>query len=312
MIDFFDESSVGSYTLESAYHVSILLYDYLKTNRMINFENDAQLYDQLLFKCLLCSLVDKSGADVMSVKCVLEELAQLISGKQTDELSAESLQFLGNLFARDIFKAEQILRLVFKHNPSSEHLFLKPHLAAVGHSLETLGAPDSIEKLCSILNLLSIYAFKTDQESSEPKIQIQLENCKYESIALIQRCFQQVCVRFNELWSGDLTKLDENYRLVYASFLHESLSESKIDLLNLFCKISYQVERLQTVASTLNDETFPMLAIIKKYAGIQKKDTYLWHRLFMYCFSENKLILKCLIVSPLNSIMERKKRSFFF
>ena len=265
---------------------------------MISFPNEEQYYDKLLFKFILCSIFDVN-AEFVSIKNLIEEVSAYISSSQaeaTSDLSTESFGFLKNLFIQNIFKTEHMLRLIFKYNSSSEHVFLKVHLAAISACLEKLDRNDSVENLCNLLNLLSIYEFKTDKETNEQQ-KIQSENFKYESIALIQRSFKHICIRFNELWSDDINKLEDNYWLVYLSFLHDSADQDKVDLLNLFCKINYQVERLQTIASMSNDESCPMLAIIKKYAGSQKKDTFLWHRLFLYCFSENKLILKSLIVS---------------
>jgi len=265
----------------------------LKSNQFISFKNEEQYFDKLLFKFILCSIFN-AESDFLLMKNFIEEVSGYMSSNQTTDLSTESFDFIKNLFIENIFKIEHILRLIFKYNSNSEHVFLKVHLAAISTSLEILDQNNSVEQLCNILNLLAIYEFKTDHEKNE-QLRIQLENCKYESIALIQRYFKHICVRFNELWSDDLNKLEDNYWLVYSSFLHHSFNQDKVDLLNLFCKINYQVER----ASTSYDETCPILAIIKKYAGFQNKNVYLWHRLFLYSFSENKLILQCLIVSSI-------------
>lgn len=263
-------------TIQSPYHLSILLYDFCNQNI------DEQFYDKILFKFIIYSIT--TSEDNNSVKLFIEELSNF---SQLNQLTTETCDYLKNLFLIKPFKCDHLLRIIFKYNPSSEHTFLKVHLTSVNSCLESLNSMSSIELLCNLLTILSIYEFKP--------INIELENSKHESLALIQRCFKDLCIKFNTLWSDDLVKQEDNYRLIYSCFMDHT--ETKIDLLDLFCTINYQVERMQTITSTFNDETLPILSIIKKYSGTPKKESYLWQRLFLYCYIEKKLILKSLIVS---------------
>ena len=141
-------------------------------------------------------------------------------------------------------------------------------------------------------------------------MQSRVENIRYESVALLQRCFREICFKFNGIWPGSFEELEENFRLVYACFLFDSgesingetsstSSENvaNVDLLELFTKIHYEVDRQVTISSTYNDDALPILSLIKQYASCANKDLHLWRRFFLYCYIENKVLLKSIIVS---------------
>ena len=107
--------------------------------------------------------------------------------------------------------------------------------------------------------------------------------------------------------STNLEELDENFLQVYASLLFEynEIDESsdknnnetrvKLNLLNLFSKVHYEVEREITITSTFNDETLPILSLIKQHANLANKEVYLWRRFFLFCHNENRILLKSII-----------------
>ena len=70
-----------------------------------------------------------------------------------------------------------------------------------------------------------------------------------------------------------------------------------ISCLNLFTKIHYEVDRQITISNTYNDDTLPILSLIKRYSTLPSKDLYLWRKLFLLCYIENKILLKSIIVS---------------
>ncbi len=282
--------------------MSLLLYDFCQTKHLFDVTNEEKFYDLIMFKFITYSIVDKEELNELQLKkTVIDELARAYfssssssSINYTDLLTEATFNFLKNHLISNTFRMKHIFQLIFKYNTSSEHHFLKVHLESINICLDKLTNVNSNEiilKIANLLNILLIYEFKTENDQ-------QLENLKYESIALIQRCFKHICMKLNQLWSDDLNKLDDNYRFIYACLLpnlNNNNNNNKIDLLNLFCKINYQVDRLQTITSTFNDDSYPIISIIKKYSS--KKESYLWHRLFLYCFNENKLLLKAIIVS---------------
>lgn len=296
--------SAGSHTIDSPYHLSLLLYDFCQTKHLFDVTNEEKFYDLIVFKFITYSIVNKEEINELQLKTtVIDELAGAYfsssssSLNYTDLLTEETFNFLKNHLISNTFKLKHIFQLIFKYNTSSEHHFLKVHLESINICIDKLTNVNSNEiilKIANLLNILLIYEFKTENDQ-------QLENLKYESIALIQRCFKHICMKLNQLWSEDLNKLDDNYRFIYACLLPNlNNNNDKIDLLNLFCKINYQVDRLQTITSTFNDDSYPIISIIKKYSSSSSsklKESYLWHRLFLYCFNENKLLLKAIIVS---------------
>ena len=243
-----------------------------------------------------------------------------------NELSSNTSEYLKNLLTSNPTRAKVLFELILKYSPNSEHIFLKVHISAVYKVLdeietgvnrkrsfisEDLKEPtDSKQILYSLLNYLSIYKINTNtqqlqQTQQQQIIQSKIENVKYESLAILQRCFKDLCYKFNSLWSENLDELDENIRNVYSCFLFdkeeddvdENSNKSKINLLNLFSKIHYEVERQITISNTFHDDSIPILSLIKQYSNATKKDVYLWRRFFLYCYIENKVLLKSLIVS---------------
>lgn len=269
-------------TIQSSFHLALLLYEFATQAQLISDQNDL-FYDKILFKFIIYSIVN-TETDLNTIRLAIEELANFMQANYSSELSSNGFECLKNLTIAYPSKIEHVFKLVFKYNPSSEHIFLKVNLAAVNKCVDNLSS-STMDTLCDLLNLLLVYEFRIGDD-------LELENKKYESIALIQRSFKEICTKFNQLWSNEPGKLEENYRRVYVSLLDEE-SEHKTDLLNLFCKTNYQIERVQLITSTFNDDSLPILSMIKKYSN----GPYLWHRLFLFCYYEKKILLKCLIVS---------------
>lgn len=149
-----------------------------------------------------------------------------------------------------------------------------------------------------LINLLSAYELKENSNTAE--------NNYYESLALVQRCFKEICFRFNAIWAHNLDELEETFYQLYSRLLfdfEESSSGSNeestavnesINIAYLFSKIHYEVEKQITIIETFQDESLIVLSIIKRYTSSARKD-FLWRRLFLFCYCENKLLLKTLI-----------------
>ena len=241
--------------------------------------------------------------------------------QQFPELSTVTVDYLKKLFLNYPVKAKVLLELIFKYNPNSQHAFLKVHLNAINSILEdmesNLNQPSLVDqlknKLFALLNYLNMYKIDTNMNSTvnppSSQIQSRIDNIRFESVALVQRCFRDLCFKFNTIWPEEFEILEENFRLVYSCFIFEkeddtsdstfdqNENDSKINLLNLFTKIHYEVDRQITISNTYNDDTLPILSLIKRYSTLPSKDLYLWRKLFLLCYIENKILLKSIIVS---------------
>ena len=246
------------------------------------------------------------------------------------ELSTLTVEFLKNLLIAHPAKVKGLLELIFKYNANSQHAFLRVHLQAINTLLDDIeahfsdsGRVDELKsKLLTVLNYLGIYKIDTTTQQlntpQQPQMQSRIENVRYESLALLQRCFKDLCYKFNSLWPESFEILEENFRQVYSCFLFEkddtgetrsgsvssnSLPESdpKTSLLNLFTKIHYEVDRQISISNTFNDDSLPILSLIKQYSACgASRDAFLWRRLFLFCYIENKILLKSIIVSACN------------
>jgi hypothetical protein len=235
------------------------------------------------------------------------------------EFSTLTIDYLKKIFLNYPAKAKILLELIFKYNLNSQHAFLKVHLNAISSILDDMECNSNQnplfnqlkDKLFTLLNYLSIYKIDTNANatnSSSSQLQSRIDNIRFESVALVQRCFRDLCFKFNSIWSESFEALEENFRLVYSCFLFEKEEEDanetmldqsdiKINLLNLFTKIHYEVDRQITISNTYKDDALPILSLIKQYSNLPNKDLYLWRKLFLLCYIENKILLKSLIVS---------------
>ena len=210
------------------------------------------------------------------------------------------------------------------------------------NNAETVSSQNQTRKttLYALLGMLGIFKLFQSSErlltqtSTSSSSNLLGDNKKYESIALIQRCFKNICEKFDMLWSHNLDDLEENYRMVYTCFLQfdnqdspsaqpppepagairpsspgsvSSLSLSSqavgINLFDLFTKVHYDIDRHHTVSLTMinneigvSNNNYLVYSLVRQFSGAQKKNQ-LWRRLFMYCYMENKILLRCLIVS---------------
>lgn len=349
-------------TLESPYHLSLLLYEYCTENNYLDLTNrDEKFYDKILLKftihSTLLNQIETESDKLLpksSSQLIVDELVDLIRSELTNErknifLSIESpnnassasltsvstlksihsdnpeispnlIEYLKNLLINQPLKAKFLFEMIFKYNIQMEHVFLKVHLDALSKVLESLEVNKNRRKSVSnsdlnenifhtLLNQLSIYKLvtnKTQLRFKQDKTDSRSSNLKYESLALVQRCFKDICYKFNSLWSRDLEELEENFRNVYASLLFdfkedepvndpEQDSSTETNLLQLFSKIHYEIDRQITISSTFNDETLLILSLIKQHSSFQNKEFYLWRRFFLYCFMENRVLLKTII-----------------
>jgi hypothetical protein len=275
------------------------------------------------------SLLLKSSSTSTSLASA-ESLASATKNPVTPsfELSEATSNFMRLLFLTNPLRAKCLVEIILKYN--AEHAlnaFLNLHLSAIQRLLEDLDSsrnrrrssiinpqqvnvelvshhefqPEKIKKLLfTLLNTLSMYQI-------EIKTSTQSENVKHEYGSMLSKCFRMICFKFNKIWSENLDEMDENFRHVYASLLFEynEIDESKdknnnkdmhkINLLNFFSKIQYEVERDITTESTFNDPSLPILSLIKQYANLPNKEIYLWRRFFLFCYMENKVLLKSII-----------------
>lgn len=238
---------------------------------------------------------------------------------QFPELSTITVDYLKKLFLNYPVKAKVLLELIFKYNPNSQHTFLKVHLNAINSILDDMESNlnqhslfDQLKnKLFTLLNYLNLYKIDTNvsatTNSPSSQVQSRIDNIRFESVALVQRCFRDLCFKFNTIWLDEFESLEENFRLVYSCFILEKEddasettldqieNDTKINLLNLFTKIHYEVDRQVTISNTYNDESLPIISLIKRYSTLNK-DLYLWRKLFLFCYIENKILLKSIIV----------------
>lgn len=233
------------------------------------------------------------------------------------ELSSNTFECLKCLLLRNASKARALFEIAIKYNSYFEHSFLKVHLSAINKVLDDLDysyeesatsnlltAKNPFNTLCQLLNTLCIYKLDFLSSPSNKK-----ENLKCESLALIQRCFKDICYKMSSLWQDDLTQLDTHFRSIYSSLLFDLDDENvdRINLLNMFIKIHYEIERQITMANMHDDELFPVMSLIKQYSAMSKSDpSCVWRRLFMFCFMENKILLKSIIVSNISFLFNLK------
>jgi hypothetical protein len=171
--------------------------------------------------------------------------------------------------------------------------------------------PDKIKRtLFTLINALSIYQLelKVEKKSGEDVVR---NNGECSDMLAI--CFRTVCFKFNKIWSENLDEMDENFRQVYASLLFEyneadeltsavkkndknnNKDTSKLNMLNFFSRVHYEVDREISMTSTFNDDSLPILSLIKQYANVPNKEIYLWRRFFLFCYVENKILLRSII-----------------
>lgn len=136
-----------------------------------------------------------------------------------------------------------------------------------------------------------MYKFETNKNQ---------DNKVLESLALVQRCFKEICYKFNSAWSNELEKLEENFRNLYAALLFEMDKQyeentKEVNLLELFSKIHYEIDRQITISSTFNDESLLVLSIIKQYSNVHNKEVYIWRRFFLYCYMEKKILIRSVL-----------------
>ena len=267
--------------MESPYNIALLLYEYCIENEFIKPQHD-QFVDRILFKSIVYSI---ASADENSNK-FMDEIVVFVrpglfinsdlnhtkensyvlnsqdSQKCVQELNHATYEILSNLFAKEPLKATHLIELIFKYNRGCQHLFLKVHLSAINKCLANFKHHGFSDNFNTLLNTLSIY---------------ELNPCQ----SMIEQCFKEICNQFNSLWSDDLPKLDENFRLVYSALLAET------NLFELFSRTHYELDR------QYNDDTYPLLSIIKAYSN---KESCLWRKLFLFCLMEKKVLLKSLIV----------------
>ncbi len=219
------------------------------------------------------------------------------------ELSSTTFECLKCLLLRNACKARALFEIVVKYNSNFEHSFLKIHLSAINQVLDDLeysyeensSSKRSFDMLCQLLNSLCIYKLDFVESGTNKK-----ENLKCESLALVQRCFKDICYKMTSLWQDDSSRMEARFRSVYSSLLFDLNDENvdRINLLNMFIKIHYEIERQITMSNMHDDELFPVMSLVKQYATMSSKSdsSFVWRRLFMFCFMENKILLKSIIV----------------
>lgn len=210
----------------------------------------------------------------------------------SQELSQTTADYLRQLMVEQPLKAKYLLKLIYKYNKHCQFIFLKVHLASIYALLDQLEADKSCGRLNTLINCLSVYRLnETDFH--------------FESLALVQRCFKTICFKLNALWMHDVNVLDENFGQVYSSLLfefnekeaaddHDQNNDENVNLLVLFSKIHYEVDKQITLNETFNDDTLIVLSLVRQYANQPRKEI-LWRRLFLYSFMENKLLLRSII-----------------
>lgn len=294
--------------------MSLLLYEFCAQNGFVEDKGEL-FYDQILLKFLLFSWLKAENGNN---QVIVNELFDIIWPKpsETDnetekigELSRITFEFFTQIFVDQPATVNCVMDLMDRYNKNSKHLFLKVHLAAINSLLNDLESCQldlevrnrSKVKMFALINHLAVYELSEISPSEE-----QVKNSYYESLALIQRCFKDICFRLNALWAHNLDELDENFGHVYASLLFDynednererestaMTSKSQASLLNLFDRIHYEVDKQIIIAETFQDNSLIVLSLIKQFAA--RRRDLLWRRLFLYCYFENKLLLKSLI-----------------
>lgn len=216
------------------------------------------------------------------------------------ELSPTTYEFVKNIFLVDSTKVNSLNELISRYNKDCRYLFLRAHLAAIYSLLDELESSKSSQdaklkiknKIFGLVNQLSFYKLSEKKHD-------QVENYYYESLALVQRCFKELCFRFNALYAHNLDELDENLGQIYANLLFDydeddenHASTHLVSVANLFSKIHYEVDKQIAISETFQDDSLIVLSLIKQYSA--RRD-FLWRRLFLFCYCENKLLLKTLI-----------------
>jgi hypothetical protein len=195
---------------------------------------------------------------------------------------------------------------------------LKAHLAAIDKLISELeldpdihSEPDEItesgpnenttttSKLHTLLFHLNLYDIKLNSNTNSK----QEENTNQEALAMLQRCFKELCYKYFSVWSSDQAELDRRFCRVYSCFIHDAdstlLSDSeptKISFLELFAKIHYETDHHLIVTNTFNDFKMPILSMIKSFQK-NGNNKLLWRKLFVFCYMEKKILLRSVIVS---------------
>lgn len=238
--------------------------------------------------------------DIMWPQVSNKNVAKPTLDRDILELSTFTFEFVKHLFITQSPKAKSLIQLVIKYNKSSQYVFLKAHLSAIYALLDDFDEKrQTSARIYTLVNYLCAYELNEKNPSS---------NYFYESLALVQRCFKDLCYKFNAFWSHNLEELDEHFAQLYSSLLFEydelvnketNSNEANLPTINmiyLFSKIHYEVDKQITIAETFNDDSLIVLSLIKQYSHLNttRKDL-LWRRLFLYCYVENKLLLKTII-----------------
>ncbi len=353
--------SDGSCTLESPYHLSLLLYEFCTENGFMNKLDDV-FYDRILFKfTLYSSLIDvNSSAEnedsdraklLASSKIIQDDLLKLLnynidenyqSPHKAFELNEATFAFLKSLFLDNPLKAKSLIDILLKYNSKCQNLILSIHLSVVSKLIEELDCKKQHQRRrSSVLHITKAEVLQQQQQQNENDNAEQenlIEKARekilklfsilcvynfeskchdfYASVDLLSKCFRNLCYKLNYLNADKYEELEKSCRQVYASLLFEynETDETKNDknnnndqnetlnMLDLFSKVQYQVEKELTLSSTFNDETLPILSLIKQYSNLNNtnpsvysKETQLWRRLFLFCYHEKKILLKSLI-----------------
>jgi hypothetical protein len=170
------------------------------------------------------------------------------------------------------------------------------HLNAIYSSLNELKQEAlTLSDLLLLLNQLSIYELDpfVPESISSPRNQ-KLEKIKSDAAELLEKLLRDICVKFNQLWSDDLKTLDSCYLQLYACFLS---GESKA-LFDLLVRVNYEVDR-ELILTFDKTEPTPILSVIVKMYSNQD---HMWRKLFLYCYTEKKLLLKTLLDECLSLI----------
>lgn len=273
------------------------------------------VYDQIIFKSILYETTTNKTSE--STQAIIDELADLIwptgSSQPDDEeitLSPSTFEFIKSMFLGSELQADKLATLMeladrYNHENTTtsrvKYVFLKPHLDSIYALLDQLeSSPSSsssqIEaknRIFSLVNQLSVYELTGKRRNDDNKY--------LESLAMVQRCFKDLCFRFNSIWAHNLDELDENLGEIYAYLLHDydddddgqdDTSSNLTSLAYLFSKIHYEVDKQLAISDTFQDEALVVCSLIKQYSA--RRDL-MWRHLFLFCYCEHKLLLKALL-----------------
>lgn len=131
--------------------------------------------------------------------------------------------------------------------------------------------------------------------NNNPK-KVQLDKIKLETKSLIHNAMRNLCEKANSHWSHDSLNFDEFFRGLYSCLISDQ-HKSYFDML---VQVDYEVYMQGLNKETFNDQSLPILSIIKKSIAMNEgHEDYMWRRFFLYCFMEKKSLLKSLLVSCL-------------